>query len=138
MQNAGLRISVDSGAPAEVTGLTGTVAQANSVFSDLNLNGATNGTFSIESQRRASTQGASFAGVTFDGTSAVDWPGGELELDQDSLSLDLVARIQVPMPSSMRSMWRARPRPMFKSFLRWRRPASARPMSATRGEPPAQ
>jgi hypothetical protein len=88
---AGLRLSVDGGAPQAVTNLPGTVGQANFVFFDVALNGETNGTFSIEAQRRATTQGASIAGVTFDNTSTVTFPGGVLELAQDSLSLTLDA-----------------------------------------------
>uniref|UniRef100_UPI0035614DAE hypothetical protein n=1 Tax=Pontiella sp. TaxID=2837462 RepID=UPI0035614DAE len=38
----------------------------NWVFFDIDLNGKTSGTFSIEGQRRAATQGASLGGVTFD------------------------------------------------------------------------
>jgi hypothetical protein len=88
---SGLRVSVDGGTPVAVNNLPGTVGQANFVFFDVDLNGATNGTFSVEAQRRADTQGASFAGITFDTTTAVDWSGGALELGADSLSLDLVA-----------------------------------------------
>lgn len=87
----GLRVSVDGGAPVAVTNLPGTVGMANMVFFDVDLNGATSGTFSIEGQRRAATQGASLAGVTFDSTGAVTWPGGALALGQASLSLDLIA-----------------------------------------------
>ena len=88
---AALRISVDGDTPQAVTNLSGALAQANFVFFDVALNGATNGTFSIEVQRRAATQGASLAGVTFDTTSTVTWPDGALLLEQDSLSLNLVA-----------------------------------------------
>ena len=64
--SAGLRISADGGTPVAVTGLPGTVGQANWVFFDINLNGRTSGTFSIEGQRRSASQGASLGGVTFD------------------------------------------------------------------------
>uniref|UniRef100_UPI00356588E6 beta strand repeat-containing protein n=1 Tax=Pontiella sp. TaxID=2837462 RepID=UPI00356588E6 len=88
---SGLRVSVDGGTPAAVTNLVDTIGQANMVFFDVDLNGATSGTFTIEAQRRAATQGASLAGVTFDATSAVTFPDGALALDQKTLSLTLVA-----------------------------------------------
>ncbi len=63
----GLRLSVDGSTPVEVTNLSGMpVAQASWVFFDIDLNGKTSGTFSIESQRRADSQGTSLGGVTFD------------------------------------------------------------------------
>jgi hypothetical protein len=84
-----LRISVDGGAPVTVTNLPGTISQRNFVFFDVALNGESAGTFSIEAQRRAATQGASLAGVTFDEIILPD--GATLGLDPVSLTLDLVA-----------------------------------------------
>lgn len=88
---SGISVSVNGFAPVAVTNLSGTVGQANFVFFDVNLNGETSGAFSISAQRRAATQGASIAGVTFDGTSSVVWPGGALRMENPSLSLTLNA-----------------------------------------------
>ncbi|WP_372846129.1 hypothetical protein [Pontiella sp.] len=86
---SGLRISVDGGTPAEVNDLPGTTGQASFVFFDVSLNGATAGTFSIEGQRRAASQGASMAGVTFD---VIDPPdGATLAFSPGSLPLELSA-----------------------------------------------
>ena len=63
---AGLRLSIGGGPSVTAVNLPGTVTQANWLFFDINLNGNTSGTFSIEAPRRAATQGASLGGVTFD------------------------------------------------------------------------
>jgi arylsulfatase A-like enzyme len=70
----GLRITADGGSTyATVTGLennhgAGTFGFPNWVFFDVDLNGETWVTFSIEGQQRLSTQGPSLTGVTFDAT----------------------------------------------------------------------
>ncbi len=63
----GLRLSVDGGTATEVTGLAITPGKSPGwVFFDVNLNGATSGTFSIEGQNRLAGQGTALSGVTFD------------------------------------------------------------------------
>lgn len=63
----GLRLSVDGGTAAEITGLENTSGSTPGwVFFDVNLNGATSGTFSLEGQNRLAGQGTAISGVTFD------------------------------------------------------------------------
>ncbi len=87
---SGLRLSVDGSTPVAVTDLPGTpVAQAGWVFFDVELNGNTSGTFSIEGQRRATTQGASLGGVTFDlpqASSYSQWASGYGLTGDDALA----------------------------------------------------
>ncbi|VGO13218.1 Antigen Lp49 [Pontiella desulfatans] len=63
----GLRLSVDGGAPAEITGLPNTPDNTSGwAFFDVDLNGETSGTFSLEGQNRLAGQGTAISGVTFD------------------------------------------------------------------------
>ncbi|MDF7799597.1 sulfatase-like hydrolase/transferase [Pontiellaceae bacterium B1224] len=63
----GLRLSVDGGAAAEITGLENTSGSTPGwVFFDVDLNGVTSGTFSLEGQNRLAGQGTAISGVTFD------------------------------------------------------------------------
>ena len=63
----GLRLSVDGGAAAEITGLENTSGSTPGwVFFDVVLNGETSGTFSLEGQNRLAGQGTAISGVTFD------------------------------------------------------------------------
>ncbi len=66
----GLRLSVDSGAAAAVTSLANTSGNTSGwVFFDVDLNGATSGTFSLEGENSRSgsyTKGTAISGVTFD------------------------------------------------------------------------
>ncbi|MDF7824030.1 sulfatase [Pontiellaceae bacterium B12227] len=62
----GVRISVDGGAPATVTGLDIQDTELGWVFFDVSVSSSTTGVFSIEGQQRLAGQGASIAGLTFD------------------------------------------------------------------------
>jgi cytochrome c peroxidase/sugar lactone lactonase YvrE len=62
---SGLRISFEGGTAVEATGLS-IIAETGLVFFDISVTEGTTGTFSIESQRRATTGGSSISGVTFD------------------------------------------------------------------------
>ncbi|VGO13216.1 hypothetical protein PDESU_01770 [Pontiella desulfatans] len=86
----GLRIS-SGGVTNAVTGLENNTPYGapNWVFFDIDLNGETSGTFTIEGQKRLATQGPSLAGITFD--TVVAAPGASLALNPASLSLDLYA-----------------------------------------------
>ena len=88
-----LRLSVEGGPAVTVTNLPNLSATSvGFVFFDVTMDGA-GGAFSIEGQTRDATvdRGPSIAGLTFDEASSVQWPGAALELEQDSLSLDLYA-----------------------------------------------
>ncbi|VGO13212.1 hypothetical protein PDESU_01766 [Pontiella desulfatans] len=89
----GLRLSVGGGTAVAVTNLEDFPAGSDGVgmvFFDITTDGS-GGTFSVEGQQRLATQGSSLAGMTFDETTAVTFPGGAIKLDQDSLSFDVVA-----------------------------------------------
>ncbi|VGO13214.1 Arylsulfatase [Pontiella desulfatans] len=63
----GLRLSVDGGLAAEITGLENTSGSTPGwVFFDVDLNGETSGTFSLEGQNRLADQGTAISGVIFD------------------------------------------------------------------------
>jgi hypothetical protein len=87
----GLRLSVDGGTAVEVTNLPDLDSTSvGMVFFDITTDGS-GGTFAVEGQQRLAGQGSSLTGITFDETSGVYWPGGMLDLDQESLSLSLIA-----------------------------------------------
>ncbi|WP_372845511.1 hypothetical protein, partial [Pontiella sp.] len=87
----GLRLSVNGGTAVEVTGLPDLESSnVGMVFFDVTTDGS-GGTFSVEGQQRLATQGSSLTGITFDETSESYWPGGMLEVDLESLSLELIA-----------------------------------------------
>ncbi|MEP2775545.1 MAG: PEP-CTERM sorting domain-containing protein [Luteolibacter sp.] len=65
----GLRVSFAGGTATAITGLpnfTGAGNTTGMVFFDIAVTGGSTGTFSIESQRRATNGGSSIAGITFD------------------------------------------------------------------------
>lgn len=59
----GLRISYEGGTAVEVTGLEVALGM---VFFDIDTTGLSSGTFTIEGQNRANSQGATLTGLTFD------------------------------------------------------------------------
>jgi YVTN family beta-propeller protein len=92
---SGFRVTADGGSTyATVTGLennngVGTYGYPNWVFFDVDLGGATSGTFSIGGQQRLVGQGPSLTGITFDNMVSESNAGAQLELSPTELSLEL-------------------------------------------------